>query len=72
MVVVVLLGGLLAVAKLRDEAAAHAGLALGRRGRKLAGEVEVGALGTGLLTVAADLADAAAVAGTDDAGRHGG
>lgn len=61
----------LLLAKLRDETPAHARLALSRGRRKLAGQVQVGALGAGLRAVAADLADAAAVAGADGAGRHG-
>lgn len=60
----------LAIAKLGDEPAADAGFALGRRRGEDAFEAEMGALGAGLVAVAADFADTAAVAGSRYSAGH--
>jgi hypothetical protein len=61
----------LAVAKLLDKTAANAWFPFAGRRRKDAGEVEMGALRAGLTAVAADFADAAAIAGACDSASHG-
>lgn len=61
----------LAVAQLGDEPASHAGLALRWRRGKDALEAEVGALRARVVAVAADFADAAAVAGARYSAGHG-